>query len=263
VETKILGLSGRKQAGKNSIINWIIGQQMISTGIISYAKINEKGQLVVPRTTEDGGNSEGIFDITSKRGDIQEYLKENVWGFIKPYSFADILKESVIKIFGLSYESAYGTDEQKNIKTKFTWNNFWEFLSDDTKSMVTDKSETLSCRHILQIVGTDIFRRIYGNIWVEACLNKIREDCPELAIIYDCRFINEVEGIENSGGKVLRLLRSPFSGQDEHESEKALDDYKFENILDNRSMNIQEQNKAINELLKKWDFIPWMWKESK
>ena len=42
--TKILGLSGRKSSGKNTIANWIIGQQMCAVNMVTWIKINEKGQ---------------------------------------------------------------------------------------------------------------------------------------------------------------------------------------------------------------------------
>ena len=58
--TKIIGLSGKKQSGKSTTANWIMGQQMVSVNMVSWAKINQKGQLVVPAVVNDE-LTEGIW----------------------------------------------------------------------------------------------------------------------------------------------------------------------------------------------------------
>ena len=259
--TLILGLSGKKQSGKSTIANWIIGQQMCACDMVSWIRIDEKGRLVVPAEV-NGELSHGLFDPLTNNVQSQQLLAQYVWPVIKLYSFADILKMSAAAIFGLEYEQVNGTDAEKNTPTKNTREQYSPFLTNETKQQAYDIwNKPMTGRHILQVVGTDIFRRIYGDVWVDACIKNIVNEGSELAIVTDCRFTNEVEGIHNAGGKVIRFLRAPFD-EDEHASETALDDYEgFDDILDNREMTIFEQNEYINKILLSWKYNTWEWEE--
>lgn len=241
----ILGFSGRKQSGKNTCANLIIGWEMLSLGITSNFKINNNGQLWVADIFGDSENNQGIFDVMNKGEAMKRFLEEHLNPFVKLYSFADLLKKGVcMDILGLSYEQCYGTDENKNTMT-------------DIVSPETGKRAT--AREVMQFVGTDFFRSIYPNVWVDATIRKIKEESPELAIICDCRFPNEVDGIKKAGGKTIRLTRNDES-PDVHESETALDkdnfDWdKFDLILDNKNIEIQEQNKLLYKKLKNWGWL--------
>lgn len=155
--------------------------------------------------------------------------------------FADGLKNIIRVCFGATFEQLNGTNKEKNTK--------------------------LACgktaREMMQIVGTDWFRAMDKDCWVRAMLNKLDRYRTELFIIPDVRFPNEVlfiQGQEKSHkrtGHVIRLLRAPFAGEDEHASETALDDAPegfFDYVLDNRGMNVDEQNMAIWEVIceRKW-----------
>lgn len=259
--TKIIGLSGRKQSGKNTSANWIFGQTMTSLHVVEYIKIDKNGRLIVPALVE-GELVEGAIDPCSRNKDVQQYLEKYVWPVVKVYSFADPLKEMVHGVFGIPYNILYGTDEDKDKPTKYTYSNFFNLLQKKEKIEYKGRShEKISSRKILQIMGA-FFRRIYGPIWVEATINKVKEEKPELAIICDVRYPNEVEGIHENGGKIIRFTRSPHK-EDEHESETALDDWKdFDCVIDNENMTIEEQNKKINEYLTKSGFAPWRWEEN-
>ena len=80
-------------------------------------------------------------------------------------------------------------------------------------------------REILQYVGTDAFRSIWPDIWVavyKMCCRRFGDDDNALILTPDVRFPNEVKAIQDMGGKVIRLTRTPFP-EDNHESETALD----------------------------------------
>lgn len=253
--TKILGLSGKKQSGKDTSAAWVIGQQMVASGLVSYIKIDTKGRLLVP--AEVGGKIvDGIFDVRPTNKESIALLEQYVWPVVKLYSFADLMKESVINIFGLKRQQVYGTNEQYNEPTKYTWSQFENFLNDYTKSP-DDMEDYMTGRDILQVFGTDIMRSIHSDIWLDACLNKIKQEQPKLAIITDVRFPNELKGVQKEGGKVIRLLRAPFSDQDEHESETALDNYHFDTTIDNRNMSIDQQCKEINSCIEHFGFDEW------
>jgi len=260
--TKIIGLSGKKQSGKTTTANWIIGQQMVNMDMVSWVRIDRLGRLVVPSVVNDEV-VEGIFDPQSHDPNVEMLLAQYIWPVVKLYSFADILKMAAAAIFGLQPEQVNGTNAQKDAPTKYKWSMFKGFLLPKTQKQYAKEiaaNDNMSSRHILQVMGTDIFRRIYGNVWVDACLKNIKDDGPELAIVTDCRFPNEVEGIQKAGGKVIRFLRAPFAGQDEHESETALDNYTgFDHIFDNRELSIAEQNEQTNRLLTAWKCNTWDW----
>jgi hypothetical protein len=154
----------------------------------------------------------------------------------KIYSFADPLKQDIcMKILGLTYEQCYGSDDDKNSSTHLTWNN-----------------QRLTARDVMQIVGTEMFRAMYPEVWVNALINKITEDNLDVALICDCRFPNEVDIVHKHGGYVLRLTKNPFNS--DHPSEQALDkehyDWsKFDYIIDNQDLNIDTKNQQISNYL--------------
>jgi hypothetical protein len=203
--TYILGLSGRKQSGKNSIADFLIR------------------------------NASEIFKYDNYEASA--------------YAFADELKEFCIKSLGLKPELCYGTDTDKNSLTHILFEN----LPYVQKGNV---SEYMTVREVLQHVGSNIFRKLDNDIWTRACLSTIEDDEPDLAIITDVRFPNEVKAIQNVGGRVLRLIRNPFP-DDSHISETALDKENFDwlgfdAILDNSQSTIMETNKEVVKLLRMW-----------
>jgi cytidylate kinase len=153
------------------------------------------------------------------------------------YNFADPLKQDIcINILGLTYDQCYGSDDQKNELVDCYWDN-----------------KKLSAREVMQIVGTDMFRKLQTNVWSEATIRKIKKDNPKLGIIADCRFPNEVEAIKNAGGLVIKLTRNPYNS--DHSSEMALDENnydhsKFDIVVDNKHMTIQQQNAILLDFLK-------------
>ena len=156
---------------------------------------------------------------------------------VRIYNFADPLKILCIDVLGLKYRQCYGSDAEKNELVDCYWNN-----------------KQLSAREVLQIVGTDMFRAMQHNVWANTTIRKIQTENPELAIIADCRFPNEVEAIKKAGGAIIKLQRNIYGS--DHASEVALDrknyDYSnFDLVVENDSMNIQEQNYCINDFLTK------------
>jgi hypothetical protein len=94
-------------------------------------------------------------------------------------------------------------------------------------------------REILQHFGTDVVRKNYQDTWVDmmvALLKGIQSEYDYI-IIPDVRFPNEIEKIQNVFNTVvLRIVRTNFetnltTKEQKHESETALDNYKFEHIV--------------------------------
>jgi hypothetical protein len=235
----ILGISGRKQSGKSTIGNFILSLYLAKMGYCEKIYMDEDGQLLVSDINGDK-RFEGIFNIRKlldqyndpRLSDAIEKLNTKV----KIYNFADVLKTDIcINMLGLTYDQCYGSDDNKNEMTNIVWNG-----------------QTLSARDVMQVVGTDIFRKLDTNVWVRSTINKIIREKPELAVITDCRFPNEVDCIKETGGKVIRLTRNPF--QSDHLSETVLDkdNYDWSNfdyVVDNSDITLLDQFTQIKKLL--------------
>lgn len=159
------------------------------------------------------------------------------------YNFADPLKEDIcMNILGLTYEQCYGSDDDKNTMTNLVWEN-----------------EQLTARRAMEVIGTDIFRKLRSEVWVEATMRKIERDNIDLAIIPDCRFPNEVDTILNANGYVIRLELDPFNSQSN--SEKALDRDKydwsrFSLVINNSNLGLEEKNLQILDFLSNKGILP-------
>jgi hypothetical protein len=149
-----------------------------------------------------------------------------------------------MNLFGLSYEQCYGPDSWKNSPTKHRWENMpsLEILNNPKKR------GPMTAREFMQHFGTEVMRKIYSDVWISNCMKRIDHDRSPVAIISDCRFINEIEAVKAAGGKVIRLTRAPIKSS--HSSENETDDYKnFDGIIDNKNMTIEESCEAFLEMM--------------
>lgn len=174
----------------------------------------------------------------------------------KVFSFAAPFKKFCVEVLGLAHEQVYGTDQEKNSLTAY----YWEKLPHYQQGMPTGP---MTARQVMQEIGTGIFRRMNEDIWVQTALRNIREwqgsNNNTVAFLDDCRFPNEVKGVQQAGGIVIRLSRDVAQG-DQHESERALDpvNYNWSNfdvVVDNNDCTIEMQNiKIFNSLRRKCIF---------
>lgn len=248
--SKILAFSGKKQAGKNTLCNFLHGYYLKSFGIIDAFEITEDGELVIGTTVRDANGEEkpgkGIIDVTRIDIDFAMWAMDNVWPFIKHYAFASALKEILVVLFNIPKEVIYGTDEQKNTLTEYKWENM--------PTKVKGKSGAMTGREVLQYFGTEICRKIYPEIWTSKTIKDVINEESFVAVISDARFINEIEAVQNAGGKVIRLTRG-ING-DSHSSEMELNDFdKYDAVLDNENLTIQESCVKLLEILDGWGWL--------
>ncbi len=270
MQSKILAFAGTKQSGKSTCSNFIHGYQMKCYGVVENFGITEQGKLAVETEilNEKGQEQTGnvILDINRTDMEFAEWAMYSMWPFVKKYSLASALKEITVSLFGLKYEQVYGTEAHKTqVLPHIRWENMPGIVTDEKKwdAVKNKKIEGLSyhkkgpmtVRDFLQYLGTDVMRRIYEPIWVQACIEDIRREEPLLAVIDDCRFINEIEAIQAEGGKVVGLSRSPF--EDSHASEQAIkqNSDSFDAVIDNSNKTILETNKSIIDLLDSWGWL--------
>jgi hypothetical protein len=185
---------------------------------------------------------------------MQSLFSQYTTGTSKIYNFADPLKQDIcMNILGLTEEQCYGDDDQKNSLTNIRWENVVGYENNYTEQPDYDPSGFMTARQVMQVVGTDIFRKMLNQVWTNATIKKIKNENLDFAIIADCRFPNELEAIRNAGGFIIRLTRNPFNST--HLSEIALDPERydpnnFDLVIDNESLGIDERNNAIVQFLK-------------
>jgi hypothetical protein len=266
--TKIIGFSGKKQSGKSTSVMALYAVTLADQGI--YAKVNDRGKLVVMAALgEEGKESfeESVLEVGDPTVKVYEFLYEFVWPYVKEYSFAHPLKMFCIHVLGLERKQVFGSDDDKNTLTRYRWEDMPGVVSPSFEdkwggtacdwNLIQHTEGVMTAREVLQFFGTNVCRRMYDKVWTETLLERrIPMEEPELALVSDIRFPDEVEAVQKAGGKVIRYTRAPFADSDEHSSETALDDYEgFDKIIDNKDMTIPEQIKSIKETLLEWEYI--------
>ena len=244
----IIGISGKKQAGKDTACNFISSYRLLTKGILEEFKIDEYGKTRVCEEGEDIGE----YDIRA----MQDFNAQVAWQFARVFSFADELKALCMNYFGLSFDQCYGNNEDKNSLTKIRWENMPYKTKKGKKGFMTS-------RELLQVFGTGVMRKVYDPIWSEVCISNIRDHLDSietkgqcLCLVSDVRFPNEVEAIQATGGKVIRLTRDVFP-DDTSDSEHALDEGgfdwdRFDYVLDNSEIPISEQNNLLYNKMVEW-----------
>ena len=167
----------------------------------------------------------------SGKSTVTNYLLSKGWVEI---SFAYPLKEIIGReLFGFTDDQLYGPEPIK-------------------EAVVSEWG--LSPRQVLQIVGTDMFRKyIREDFWVYLAKKRILEiqrKNPNINIIVsDCRFPNEMEMIKRLVGNTIRIIRSDKEHTDAHESETALDNYVVDYEIHAKSGDIKGLKLAIDEYI--------------
>ena len=242
--TKIIALCGKKQAGKTTLSNYLHGHEMKRHDVIEKFLVSPEGQLVVNCTFHDENGKEfeemGVLDLQQKTNEFYQYAARRIWPLIRAYNFADSLKEICTMLFNIPPECVYGTDEEKNQKQKHL---LWENMPE------SKQTGPMTAREFMQFFGTDVMRKMYEPIWLENCFRRIEEDKPDIAVIGDCRFMNEIQGVQKRGGKVIRLTRSLYKST--HQSEIDADEYdNFDAVIDNQDLDINQScNKFIEAMI--------------
>lgn len=252
----ILGIAGKKRSGKNTLANHIYAHVFKHLGF--DARLNELGQLVVK--TEKGGEGvivlEECFRRDEKGAKISQWLHEHIWPNVKSYAFADPLKAICMDFFGLTWAQCYGDD--KNVPTTYSWNALPSVLtlaslknlvqkSSQRNNIVGAEDGEVTARQFLQFLGTDIFRKIRYDCWVQRTLDIIQAERPLLALITDVRFDNEAEAIRQAGGRIIVLTRDVCE-KDGHASECGITVQPSDIIIDNQNMSVEEQGVAFDNL---------------
>ena len=234
----IIGISGKINCGKD-----LVGK------IIQYLTTTNEYVLKNKPTFEDWMNN---------------YSHHSNWEIKK---FADKLKDIVCLLIGCTRQQL----EDRNFKEKDLgeeWNKIVHPIINGFSKEDIDLVEKLTPRKILQLLGTECGRHIvHPNIWVNALFADIDKELnanpnynKKGFIITDVRFPNEADAVKDREGIIIRIERNDYifdengkriiptkeyinTNNKQHESETALDNYKFDYVINN--------NGTINNLVDK------------
>lgn len=260
---KLMVFAGKKQAGKTSAANFVSGYTLRSKGIFERFNVDDNGKLWVNAVVKDPEgqlvDGMGEFDLKRRDDNFINFAISKIWPFVKIYGFSDALKGIAMEVFGLSWNSVNGTNEQKNAPTHIKWKDMCNFLPPRIVGFMKKDgtyNTNMSGREFLQYFGTNVCRTLYNDCWVNETLNRIKVEAPELAIVEDCRFLNEFKAMRDAGAKIVHLKRGRAG--DNHASEVGLNKLRnedFDLVIDNTDMDIQDKNDKIYHAMCEWGWV--------
>jgi len=234
----IIGISGKKQSGKDTIGKiW----QILSLNS-DYST-----QYIVNLI-----NTSNVYNLDLCNNNVE--IKK----------FADKVKEITAKIINCTVEDL----EDEKFKNKILDSQWWYYYRKKKwyhffKKNFTEKipyQPGMKCnlplikptpRCFLEQIGTECGRNIiHKNIWIYTTLNNYNPN-KDNWIITDVRFKNEAQELQTYNQSILIRVNRPQltnKKQKEHSSETALDNYKnFDYIINNNKdlYNLVEQVKTI------------------
>jgi hypothetical protein len=253
----IIGIFGRKQAGKNTLANQLasyIGERTV--GVPTY--IDPYGHIRHAQTH---------FSISV--GPTPATVDVGAWG-VQVISFADNLKRFCVEVLGIPERHIYGSDHDKKQLTHIQWQGMplaarWQMAPHTwwkPLSWGRLRHGRMTAREVLQVFGTNIVRRIYQDAWTTSAMRMAMASPAAVVIIADGRFENEAMATppykddlstdpmdQDWAVMRVRMRRSPFRSGHEHVSERGLDhlpDHHF-NYVFSESTTVRDQQRAIEQ----------------
>lgn len=162
---------------------------------------------------------------------VANYLVEK-YGFVK-VSFADPIREALYKLNPYVRIGDMPPTSLATAVDHMGWEEVKVFSSDT--------------RELLQRMGTEVGREMFGkDFWVNQGLLRAREHSN--VVFADTRFRNEAEAIRANGGQVWRINKPGHKPVNDHPSETALDEYRFDWHLPNYA-GIEELHELVDRIL--------------
>lgn len=281
----IIALSSKISGGKDTVAK-----------IIQYLVAQSKVDYDLPYTLHEYLDGKDVYNVNHVKEYKESISDDSGW---KNKKFADKLKDIVCillnctrqqlesqefkskelgeewRVWYLQYETKYGTTVLKNIfSSKQEAENYSIFLKDKSCTYYQIKSELLTPRRLLQLLGTDCGRNIiHPNIWINSLMSEYKfEGCKNDGnscdtpngncdsrycfpnwIISDVRFPNELKAVKDRKGITIRINRNKVV-ENEHESEIALDNATFDYIIENNG-TIEELVEKVKQILIKENIL--------
>jgi hypothetical protein len=174
-----------------------------------------------------------IIGLTGKKSSgkdtIANYLVSK-HGFIK-LSFGEAVKDIVHIITGWDRDLIEGSTEESRI----------------FRETIKHKMYNKTCRELMQIVGTDLFRNHFDeNIWINIVINKINK--INSYVISDVRFDNEANAIKNEGGILIKINRTRTSSSSSFNSDLHISESGISIPIDFEILNDGISNNYMKEI---------------
>ena len=264
--TKILALAGAKSSGKSTACNVVLGWELSSLGLIDDFNIAEDGKLLIHEAGQPP-NQFVLMDTFTNNPEVRAWLDEKVHPYVKIYSFGDAIKQLCVNLLGIEHKLIHGSEADKNTLTHLRWEDMPGIATEETLSigyadigykhfkLEYHPPDPMTIREVMQYVGTNIFRRMYAPVWINACMNQIQAEGSQFALISDVRFTDETNAVRDAGGKVISLTRAPYAHLDKHESENGLIGAVFDHVIDNKNVPIDSMSRELYAKLREWGFL--------
>lgn len=92
-------------------------------------------------------------------------------------------------------------------------------------------------RRLMQVFGSEVGRKMWSDtFWIDQAFKHITDGVHIFNgnfVFADVRFPNEAEAIKNKDGKIWRVNRHNFSAVNSHISERAMDNWMFDDVIYN------------------------------
>ena len=123
-------------------------------------------------------------------------------------AYADTLKEKLMADFDLSRDQMYtALKEVPDKRYPKAYKNSCGSNCQCGHDTETDESSFWTPREIMQFIGTECYRSIDNNFWVNALFKRIQNNNLQNVIVTDCRFETEIDAIIKHGGQHIRIYR--------------------------------------------------------
>lgn len=262
-EPIIVALSGRKGSGKNTVAKHLI-EYYLSNRVLSpdqwFEGVREK--LVYECSFADnlkefcintlGLSREACYGTEEEKNAPTHYRWENASPFFAwKFGTREVAHyhHGEVKVVRNAKES---TSEELR---KVFYSSAFDQVNNEVRVMKGQRTGFMSGRDIMQLLGTELIRETFGNVWAAATIRSIKRSGAEFAVITDNRFPNEIAAVLGEPkGYIIRLTRSPYGYGDKHPSEASLDDYDWNQercyVVQNDEMSLKAQDQAVEEIMK-------------
>jgi hypothetical protein len=147
-----------------------------------------------------------LIALTGYKGSGKDSCADAITGQMGPYkeySFAKPVKQICEIAFGLTWEEMEGNRK--------------------LKEQILDRYPEESPRRLMQQVGTDLFRTLWPDVWIECFNRHIFSQKDARICVTDMRFPNELQAVRAHGGLTIRVVRTDQPESiDPHPSERYI-----------------------------------------
>ena len=165
------------------------------------------------------------------------------------FSFAEPLKRFCQEVFAFTDEQVFGSSEHRN-RPDLRYPRACDYgqchgPGDESCPACKGQPVYLTPRYALQTLGTEWGRNCFPDVWavcgVRRALEYLRGPVDEpIAVITDCRFVNEAKAVRDAGGEVWRIVRRNHFLPPEilnHPSEQEQDTPEMEALISRTIVN--------------------------